>query len=530
MRGELVGIVGPSGSGKSTLLHLMGTLDRPTSGVDARDRARRRRAVRSKSWRRCARRGSASCSSSSSSPSTRARSRTSPTGSSTPASSRARRTALSERRAMRSPSVGLAASRQRFRPTQLSGGERQRVAIARALAGSPAIVLADEPTGNLDSVSIAQAIRCAARGAERQEGATIVVITHEREIAARLAAADRDARRIVSSPTACGMLRLRRGPTGSGESAGAGSILTAVTTLLAPRRLRVADLSRGSRAWACARGKLARRRCPRSASRSGSPRSSRCSACRPLAGRPLRRRSTSSAPTCSPSPTGRASSARPRSCQTTAPAMIGRIGGVQQVQYTGAVNGANVYRSPLDPLDRHQRPERRRREPRTSFRGAVGTSLAPRCRYLNAATAREPVCVLGAAAAQRLGIDRVFPGERIWVGWHVVLRRRDPAPAVLAPEIDSSILIGFPAAQSYLDFDGHPSEIYLCEPKPAKSTPSTTFSPRPPNPETPSNVDVSQPSAALVAQAPTPKVPSTTCSSASAPSPSLSAPSASQTS
>jgi putative ABC transport system permease protein len=71
------------------------------------------------------------------------------------------------------------------------------------------------------------------------------------------------------------------------------------------------------------------------------------------------------------------------------------------------------------------------------------------------------VAVLVAAAAQLLGLDRIFPGERIWVGglWFYavgILR-----PAVLTPEIDTSVLIGFPAARTYLGFDGHPSVIYL---------------------------------------------------------------------
>ena len=78
--------------------------------------------------------------------------------------------------------------------------------------------------------------------------------------------------------------------------------------------------------------------------------------------------------------------------------------------------------------------------------------------FLNAATAQEPAVVLGAAAAQRLGIDRVFSGERIWLGnqWFYVQGILDPA--VLAPEIDTSVLVGFPAAEAYLGFNGHPSD------------------------------------------------------------------------
>jgi putative ABC transport system ATP-binding protein len=94
--------------------------------------------------------------------------------------------ALGERRERAHDALGQVglAHRGSARPTQLSGGERQRVAIARALAGQPAIVLADEPTGNLDSVN-SQAI-LALLEELNSDGATILVITHEREIAGRL--------------------------------------------------------------------------------------------------------------------------------------------------------------------------------------------------------------------------------------------------------------------------------------------------------------------------------------------------------
>ena len=180
-----------------------------------------------------------------------------------------------------------------------------------------------------------------------------------------------------------------------------------------------------------------------------------------------------------------------------APGMIGRIGPVTNVQYVGTISSANAFRSPLIPsintnaisVDASS----------LGLPSALGTTVA-QGEYLNAATQNEAVAVLGAAAAQRLGIDRVFPGERIWVGgmWFYVVGILNPA--VLTPEIDSSVLIGFPAAEKYLGFDGHPAEVYL-RTETSEVTAVCNVLAATANPENPSEVDVSQPSQALTAEA-----------------------------
>src|SRR3984957_19466716 len=182
---------------------------------------------------------------------------------------------------------------------------------------------------------------------------------------------------------------------------------------------------------------------------------------------------------------------------TTAPAMIGRISGVQQVQSTGAVSGANAYRTLYIPsVDTNGLTVQ---AASLNLLPVLATTVA-QGHYLNAATAREPVAVLGAATAQLLGIDRIYPDERIWMGGQWFYLVGILKPAVLASDIDSSVLVGYPAARKYLGFDGHPSTIFLRTQNDRADAIDNLLAATA-NPENPSGVDVSQPSSALVAQA-----------------------------
>jgi putative ABC transport system permease protein len=180
-----------------------------------------------------------------------------------------------------------------------------------------------------------------------------------------------------------------------------------------------------------------------------------------------------------------------------APGMISRIGPVTAVQDTGTISGVSAYRSPrIPPVNTNGLAVR---AASLGLPQAVATGVA-QGRYLNAATATEPVAVLGAAAASRLGIDRIYPAERIWVGHQWFYLAGILKPAILAPDIDVSVLIGFPAARAYLGFDGHPSTIYV-RALPDQVSAVYGVLAATANPESPSDVTLSRPSDALVARA-----------------------------
>ncbi len=178
------------------------------------------------------------------------------------------------------------------------------------------------------------------------------------------------------------------------------------------------------------------------------------------------------------------------------PGMIARIGPVTQVADTGSTS-ADVYRSNLIPSVNTNALQVQAAT--LNLLPAVGSTVA-RGSYLNGATATEPVCVLGAQAAQLLGIDRIYRGLRVWLGgmWFYVAGIL--TSAALAPEIDSSVLVGYQAAEKYLGLDGHPTTIYV-RTVTTQTTAVQAVLAATANPESPNEVDVSQPSAALTARA-----------------------------
>lgn len=195
-RGEFVAVMGPSGSGKSTLMNLLGCLDTPTSGsylLDGEEVAQldgnELSSVRARKLGFVFQQYNL-----------------------LPRQSAARNVEMPliyrgvpggerRQRALTALEIVGMAERVDHRPSELSGGQQQRVAIARALAGSPAVILADEPTGALDSKTSAE-IMIILQRLNREQGLTIVMVTHEADVAAyaRRVLTMRDGRLVADHP------------------------------------------------------------------------------------------------------------------------------------------------------------------------------------------------------------------------------------------------------------------------------------------------------------------------------------------
>jgi putative ABC transport system ATP-binding protein len=178
--GESVAILGPSGSGKSTLMHLLGGLDTPTSGTISVDGERLGELAEPALARyRNEKVGFVFQSYNLQPHLTAAENVELPL--------KLRGTPRAERRRIARERLAEVGLKDRFdhRPTELSGGQRQRVSIARALAGSPHFLLADEPTGNLDTKTGGEILELFL-GLNREKKLTLVVVTHNPELAAKL--------------------------------------------------------------------------------------------------------------------------------------------------------------------------------------------------------------------------------------------------------------------------------------------------------------------------------------------------------
>ncbi|MGH3715022.1 MAG: ABC transporter permease [Micromonosporaceae bacterium] len=177
-------------------------------------------------------------------------------------------------------------------------------------------------------------------------------------------------------------------------------------------------------------------------------------------------------------------------------AMISRIGPVQQVAATGKLPDAKVYRT--DRIPEVETGGLSVQAAHLDLPGTVAATLADGA-WLNAATARYPAVVLGSAAAERLGIGAAGDGVQVYLGgrWFTVVGILDPVS--LAPELDSAALVGWSAAESYLDFDGHPTTVYTRTADSAVEAVRAVLAATA-NPQAPNEVKVSRPSDALAAR------------------------------
>jgi putative ABC transport system permease protein len=489
-RGELVAIVGPSGSGKSTLLHVMGTLERPSSGVVriggvdvARLSDRELSLLRAReigfvfqqfflAEHATVRENVAD-------------------GLLYAGVSAAER----YRRADEALELVGLSDRTNFKPTRLSGGERQRVAIARALVGRPAIVLADEPTGNLDSAagaSIMELIR-----ELNDAGATIVMITHDAGLAEQL---PRQVR-MVDGQVVADTWRDRAAlvaPVDGAHGEGSGATPATDGRLALKDGLRVASVGLRARPLRAALSALGI--AIGTAAIVGVLGLSSSSQAGLLA--EIDRLGTNLLTVQA----GQSFTGGAATLPAEAPARITHLVNVQQVTDTALMKDVKVYRNSMIPVGNSGGLEVRATS--LNLLSVLSTGVA-RGGWLNDGTAREPVAVLGSVAAERLGIDQVYPDQRIWLGhkWFNVAGVLEPSP--LAPEIDSSALIGYPAAEHYLGYvsvvggeqtAGPPSSIYVRTTTGQEAAVQELLA-RTANPEAPNEVNVSQPSDVLTARA-----------------------------
>jgi putative ABC transport system permease protein len=487
-RGELVAIVGPSGSGKSTLLHVMGTLERPSSGVvriggvDAAHHGDRELSqLRAREigfvFQQFFLAEHATV---------RENVADGLLYAGVPAAERLRRADEALER------VGLS-GRASFKPTKLSGGERQRVAIARALIGRPSIVLGDEPTGNLDSANGASIMALIRE--LNADGATIVMITHDAGIADQLPRQIRmlDGQVLSDSGRDRGFVA----PAASGGEA-ANSLPAKSGRLPLSDWLRVASVglrARPPRAALSALGIAIG-----TAAIVGILGLSASSQAGLLA--EIDRLGTNLLTV----EAGRSLGGGPAELPREASARIAHLDSVQQVTDTALIKDEKVYRSSMIQVGNTGGLQVQATT--LNLLSVLGTSVA-RGSWLNEGTAREPVAVLGAAAAKRLGISRIYPDQRIWLGdqWFNVAGVLQPSP--LAPAIDNSALIGYPAAQKFLGYvslvrgeetAGPPSSIYV-RTATGHEVAAQSLLGRTANPEAPSEVNVSKPSDVLIARA-----------------------------
>jgi putative ABC transport system permease protein len=180
----------------------------------------------------------------------------------------------------------------------------------------------------------------------------------------------------------------------------------------------------------------------------------------------------------------------------TSEAMVGRIGPVESLSAVGRVEDVSVYRTDKIPVI--ETNGLATYAARTDLLDTIGAQVRSG-KWLDAATSSYPAAVLGASAAERLGISHAGPDTQVLVGrkWFTVLGILEPAP--LAPELDSAVLVGWPAADSTLGFDGHPTTIYTRSQDSQVAAVQSVLGATA-NPEAPNEVEVSRPSDALAAK------------------------------